>query len=104
MKLILTIVCGKLKHPRMTPHESISFTREQLVSDLAAGERSCPICARATGDDYVGVDSMAEDLQKLIVANAPGVPDVEEVCGRCARLFERAKAQILKDAAMQKDG
>jgi serine protease AprX len=40
----------------------------------------------------------------LIHANAPGASDCEEVCGRCARLFERAKEQIVKEAAVQKDG
>ena len=88
----------------MTFHESQSFTREKLVSDLAAGEKACPVCSRASNGDTVEVASMPEDVQKLIVANAPGVEDVEEVCGRCARLFQRAKTQILKDAAMQKDG
>jgi serine protease AprX len=47
---------------------------------------------------------MPGDLQKLIRANAPDVPQFDEVCTRCARLFERAKDQISKDAAMQKDG
>jgi serine protease AprX len=48
--------------------------------------------------------SLAADLAKLIRANAPGADDCEEVCGRCVRLFERAKDHIIKEAAVQKDG
>lgn len=47
---------------------------------------------------------LADDLQKLIVANAPDTREFQAVCARCVRLFERAKNQIVKDAAMQKDG
>ncbi|MBK9215052.1 MAG: S8 family serine peptidase [Chloracidobacterium sp.] len=47
---------------------------------------------------------MPDDLQKLIRANAPSSDHLSEVCERCARLFERAKDQIIKDAAVQKDG
>lgn len=40
----------------------------------------------------------------LIRANAPGSEDFKEVCVRCARIFTRAKDQIIQDAAVQKDG
>jgi serine protease AprX len=88
----------------MSLHESLSFQREQLVSDLAAGERACPVCSRASVDEGVPLASLPEDVQKLILANSPGVANVDEVCGRCARVFESAKTQILEEAAMQKDG
>src|SRR6187402_1674723 len=88
----------------MTPHETLTFTREQLVTDLAAGEKACPVCSRAICVDCVDIAALPEDVQKLIFANSPGVPEVDEVCGRCARLFERAKTQIIEDAAMKKDG
>ncbi len=88
----------------MTPQESQLFPHEQTVSDFAAGETACPVCARAGCDEYVSLDSLPEDLEKLIRANAPSASDCENVCGRCARLFERAKEQIIKEAAMQKDG
>src|SRR5207237_4003115 len=35
---------------------------------------------------------------------APSAKDLTEVCGRCARLFTRAKDQIISDAALNKDG
>src|SRR5258708_6066455 len=88
----------------MTPQESLSFPRTQTESDLAAGDRACPVCSRAASDEYIALAALPDDLQKLIRANAPGKRDCEEVCGRCARLFERAKGHIIKDAAMQKDG
>jgi len=44
------------------------------------------------------------DVQRLITANAPDSAEFHTVCARCVRLFERAKDQIEKDAAMQKDG
>jgi serine protease AprX len=40
----------------------------------------------------------------LIRANAPDTATFEAVCARCVRLFERAQEQIVKDAAMAKDG
>jgi serine protease AprX len=43
-------------------------------------------------------------LQRLIRANAPDTNFVEAACPRCVKLFERAKDQIVRDAAMQKDG
>lgn len=79
-------------------------TRPPTVADIAAGERACPVCSRAARDEYVPLMSLAEDLAQLIRANAPDTREFEAVCARCVRLFERAKDQIVKDAAMQKDG
>ena len=50
------------------------------------------------------LDKAAEDLRGLILANAPDKGKVESVCRRCFRTFERAKDQIIRDAAVQKDG
>lgn len=88
----------------MTPVETLSLPRTPTVADLAAGEQVCPVCSRSNRSEYVAIESLPKDLQKLIRANAPGKNDCTEVCGRCARLFERAKEHIIKDAAMQKDG
>ncbi len=88
----------------MTAFESASYTREQTTADLAAGNRACPVCSRATQDEFVPLVSMQEDLQRLIRANAPDTQNFQAVCARCVRLFERAKEHIIADAAMQKDG
>ena len=88
----------------MTPQESIISGRESAVSDLAAGGDVCPVCARLPREEFVGLDSLASDVQRLIRANAPDTGEINYVCGRCSRLFERAKDQIIQDAAMQKDG
>lgn len=88
----------------MTPQESTVFPRKSTVADIAAGEISCPVCARSTRDEYVPLASLDEDLQRLIKANAPDTGGFRAVCARCVRLFDRAKDHISKDAAMQKDG
>lgn len=88
----------------MTLHESMQFERPLTSADIAAGEISCPVCAREPREEFVPLLVLDEDIQKLIRANAPGTERIEAVCARCARLFERAKDQILTDAALQKDG
>ncbi len=88
----------------MTPQESKQFQRPATTADIAAGEKVCPVCFRETRDEFVPLLVLAEDLQKLILANAPDTWEFQAICARCVRLFERAKDQIVKDAAMQKDG
>jgi serine protease AprX len=88
----------------MTPQESLQFPRPATSADMAAGARACPVCAREAKDEYVPLMVLEEDLQNLIRANAPDTEEFQAVCARCVRLFERAKEQIIKDAAMQKDG
>ncbi|MGQ0540746.1 MAG: S8 family serine peptidase [Blastocatellia bacterium] len=88
----------------MSPRESLLFPRQTKRADIAAGEKVCPVCSRETLDEFVPMMVLADDLQKLIVANAPDTRAFQAVCARCVRLFERAKNQIVKDAAMQKDG
>ncbi len=88
----------------MSLHESTSFPRECTLADIAAGEKTCPVCSRETQDEYVPLLSVEEDLARLIRANAPNTAEFQAVCSRCVRLFERAKDQIEADAAMQKDG
>ena len=75
-----------------------------MTADIAAGEKVCPVCFRETLEEFVPLLVLEEDLQKLILANAPDTWEFQAVCARCVRLFERAKDQIVKDAAVQKDG
>jgi serine protease AprX len=88
----------------MSLHESTQFERPTTTADIAAGESSCPVCARAPREDFVSLAVLPEDVRKLIRANAPGTKEFGKVCARCVSLFERAKDQILTDAALQKDG
>lgn len=88
----------------MTPKESEVYPRETTSADIAAGEVTCPVCSRETRGDVVSLDDLDEALRKLIIASAPGSRDVQSICGRCVRLFARAKDQIVHDAAVQKDG
>src|SRR4051794_18699658 len=88
----------------MTLHESMQFERPTTSADIAAGEISCPVCGREPREEFIPLSGLPEDVQKLIRANAPGTEIFEAICARCVRLFERAKDQILTDAALQKDG
>jgi serine protease AprX len=87
----------------MTAGKLLSFPKQQGTADLTSGPRVCPVCSRETVD-FVPLETPDEDLRKLITANAPDTSEVKALCARCMRLFERAKDQIEKDAAVQKDG
>ncbi|HMT08774.1 MAG TPA: S8 family serine peptidase [Pyrinomonadaceae bacterium] len=91
-------------NPKMTPQETFSLPRNSTIADRAAGDESCPVCSRDARDEYVPLMSLDAELADLIRANAPDTAEFRAVCARCVRLFERAKDQIIADAAMQKDG
>jgi serine protease AprX len=80
------------------------YTRHKTSADIAAGESVCPVCSREAKDEYVPLVAMESELRALICANAPDTAEFEAVCARCVRLFERAKDQIIQDAALKKDG
>ncbi len=88
----------------MTPTETFFLEHQTTRADLAAGEQVCPVCSREVQYEFAPLSAMPEDLQALIRANAPDTQSFQAVCARCVRLFERAKEQILRDAAMNKDG
>jgi serine protease AprX len=80
------------------------FNRETTQADIAGGSAGCPVCARDMTDGAVALASLGEDLQSLIRANAPNAQSVEAACRRCVGSFERAKDQIISEAAVTKDG
>jgi serine protease AprX len=86
-----------------TQESSVSPTIEETATQVALGD-VCHVCGRWTRGDSVALDELPEDLAQLIRANAPTARDLTEVCGRCARLFARAKDHIIADAALNKDG
>lgn len=88
----------------MTPEISLATANDDQFDGILPVVDVCPVCSRLTRGDAVALASLPEDTQMLIRANAPNSRELSEVCGRCARLFERAKHQIIADAAMQKDG
>lgn len=88
----------------MTLQETISFHRDKTRADIAAGGSVCPVCSREAKEEFVPLMVLEEGMDKLIRANAPDTQNFEAICARCVRLFERAKEDIVKDAAMQKDG
>src|SRR5580765_766175 len=88
----------------MPLHETIPIARHQNSADLTAGDPVCPVCSREVRGESVSLSALDGDLAGLIRANAPDKRDVNAVCVRCIRLFERAKDQIIADAAVLKDG
>jgi len=72
--------------------------------DRNSNETICPVCSRGSNEEFVPAATLDEEIESLISANAPGTTELEIVCKRCVLLFERAKDQIIKDAAVQKDG
>lgn len=88
----------------MSLHESQQIDRPTLISDTAAGVRACPVCSRESSEDFVSIEGLDEDVKRLLIANAADKDGFDEVCSRCLRIFSRAKDQIVKDAAVQKDG
>lgn len=87
-----------------TPPNVISFPRQKTNADIASGNNVCPVCSREAKEEFVPLIALNEGLGKLVRANAPDTREFEAICARCVRLFERAKDQIVRDAAMQKDG
>lgn len=88
----------------MVSPNTTSFPRQKTSADISAGETVCPVCSREVKHEFVPMLALGEELQKLIEANAPDTRGFEAICSRCLRLFERAKDQILSEAAMNKDG
>lgn len=87
----------------MTPQGSRQVPQPEGYNDLLTAVEACPVCSRMMVDPQL-LSSMTADLQMLMRANAPNAVDFNEVCGRCARLFKKAKNEIIQDAAVQKDG
>jgi hypothetical protein len=73
---------------------NLSLQRKTTSADIVAGEQVCPVCSREARDEFIPLDAMTEDLQKLIRANASDTRKFEAVCARCARLFERRKRRF----------
>src|SRR4029079_6594835 len=87
----------------MPLHETIPIAHHQSPGHLAdAGV--CPVCSRESRGETIPLSSLDAELADLIRANAAEKGAVEVACVRCIRLFERAKDQIIADAAVTKDG
>lgn len=86
----------------MTPQPTLSSSKNSSSSNTT--QTTCPVCSREARDEFVPVAQLDDEVRELIVANAPGASKLEAVCARCVRLFESAKDQIEKDAAVRKDG
>jgi serine protease AprX len=73
-------------------------------SEMPAGLTACPVCRREAPEGLAPFDQLPDELKRMIAANTPGGDAVGEVCPRCIRLFERARAQMEKYAAIFEQG
>ncbi|HEY2846851.1 MAG TPA: S8 family serine peptidase, partial [Pyrinomonadaceae bacterium] len=78
-------------------------TIEETAAQVALGD-VCHVCGRWTRGESIALADLPADVAQLIRANSPSTKNLTEACGRCARLFTRAKDQIIADAALNKDG
>ncbi len=88
----------------MTLNPQIEYARSKTGADITAGGNVCPVCSREGRDEFVPLRALDDAMERLVRANAPETREFEAICARCVRLFERAKDNIMKDAALQKDG
>jgi serine protease AprX len=72
--------------------ETSSLLERQL--ELA---QVCAVCDRLTHGKSISVDSLPETVRAILESNAPRV---DEICARCAELFQRAQRQIDSHAAV----
>ncbi len=84
--------------------EIISVEPTALHSDKAAGRLICPVCGRESPDGLAPFDSLSDELQKIVAANAPQGALLSEICPRCVGLFKRARVQLIEDAAVFEQG
>jgi len=87
----------------MPLHETIPIAHDQSV-DHNSDAGVCPVCSRESRGETIPLSSLDTALADLIRANAADRAMVEFACLRCIRLFERAKDEIIAEAAVTKDG
>jgi serine protease AprX len=84
--------------------EIISVEPTVLHSNKAAGRPICPVCGREASDGLASFNALSEELQKIVAANAPQGTLLAEICPRCVEMFERARVQLIQDAAVFEQG
>jgi serine protease AprX len=67
-----------------------------LIERQSARAQVCTVCDRLTQGQSVSVDSLPANVRAILESNAPSV---DEICTRCAELFQRAHRQIDSHAA-----
>ena len=84
--------------------ETISLEPAAQTADEAARQQVCDVCGRESAEGLAPVGALSEDLQLIVIANAPAGALVAEICPRCIHLFERARAQLEAHAAIFAQG
>lgn len=80
----------RLQYAAMTDTSSLLERQSEL-------EQVCAVCDRIARGESISVDSLPANLQAILRSNARSV---EQLCARCAELFERAQRQIDSHAAV----
>src|SRR2546423_12940576 len=80
----------------------VSVEASAQRSDVTAAAPACPVCSREAREGLAPFEQLPDELKRLVAANAPG--GVEAVCVRCLELFERARVQLEKYAAVFEQG
>jgi serine protease AprX len=83
---------------------SVEPAAASLHSDKAAGRPICPVCGREAPDGLAPIGALTDELKKIVSANAPAGALLSEICPRCVELFERARVQLMTDAAVFEQG
>jgi len=82
--------------------ETISAGEPAQGAGVPAGRPACPVCSREAVEGLSPFGELPDELKRLISANAP--EGVGAVCRRCLELFDRARAQLEKYAAVFEQG
>lgn len=70
---------------------TVSYNLTQRTWELA-GRLVCPACWRETNEALRACDALDEQLRVIVKANVP--PDIDRICTRCLRIFERAQSML----------
>lgn len=67
------------------------MTDTSLIERQSELAQVCGACDRLSPGESISLDSLPEKVRTILESNAPSV---EQICARCAELFERAQRQI----------
>ncbi|MEJ7577333.1 MAG: S8 family serine peptidase [Pyrinomonadaceae bacterium] len=84
--------------------EIISLQPPVHESEQAGGRVACSVCGRESTQGLAPVAALPEELQKIVLANAPAGALVSTICPRCLELFERARVQLTTDSVIFEQG
>jgi serine protease AprX len=76
--------------------DTIATTEEARAEDKLAD--LCAVCTRVAQGELISLAALPKELQTILRSNAAAT--IDEVCGRCVELFNRAKLQLDSHASV----